>query len=238
MIPLLIASALADDALGSANASLAANDLVGAEAGYRALVADGVTSGDVWYNLGNILYREKKPALAVLAWRNAQVRLPRDPDVEANLDFVRRSLADGLRAPDPHPWFAPWQAALTPDEGEWIGGAFAGLGLLAVALRRRASHAPLLPAGLGFVVIGGLFAVGGFAETGMSPVAVVVAETVTATSDLGGGVDLFTLHTGAEVQTETREAGKTLLVLPDGRKGWVPDTALAHVDPSVPPPVL
>jgi tetratricopeptide (TPR) repeat protein len=230
--------ALADDSLSSANAALAANDLAGAEAGYRAILAGGSTGGDVWYNLGNILYRLDRPAEAVLAWRNAQARLPRDPDVEANLDFVRRTLKDGLRAPDPHPWFAPWQAALTPDEGEWLGAALAGAGLLAVALRRRATHAPLAAVGIGGIAIGALLAGGGWAESRSSPVAVVLVDTVTATSDLGGGVELFSLHLGAEVQSASREAGRALVVLPDGRKGWVPETAVGFVDPSAPPPVL
>ena len=49
---------------------------------------------------------------------------------------------------------------------------------------------------------------------GLAPVAVVLAPEVTATSDLGGGVDLFTLHAGAEVQTDDRAAERTLVVLP------------------------
>jgi hypothetical protein len=83
-----------------------------------------------------------------------------------------------------------------------------------------------------------LFAAGGFAEDAGPPVAVVLVPEVTATSDLGGGVELFTLHAGAEVHAEQTAADRVLVVLPDGRKGWLPSTAVGIVDPTRPPPVL
>jgi hypothetical protein len=226
------------ESLTAANAALAANDLAGAEAGYRAVLAAGATTGDIWFDLGNVLYRQDRLAEAVLAWRNAAARLPRDPDVAANLDFARRKLRDGLVAPSPHPWYAPWQVALTPDEAIWIGAALVGLGLLVIAARARQPHVPLAAIGAGAVVVGGLVAAGGFGSAGLPPVAIVLVPEATATSDLGGGVDLFTLHAGAEVQTAEEEAGRTLVVLPDGRKGWLADTSLGCVDPTDPKPVL
>ncbi|MFN7144015.1 MAG: hypothetical protein ACK4YP_09580, partial [Myxococcota bacterium] len=70
------------------------------------------------------------------------------------------------------------------------------------------------------------------------PVAVVLAPEAVATSDLGGGVELFTLHAGAEVQTVETAAGRVLVALPDGRRGWLASSALGLVEPSRPPPVL
>ena len=61
---------------------------------------------------------------------------------------------------------------------------------------------------------------------------------MTATSDLGGGVELFTLHAGAEVQAVERAAGRVLVALGDGRKGWLAESAVGIVDPTRPPPVL
>lgn len=233
-----VARAEASAHLADANAALAAGDFAGAERGYRALLEEGATSGDVWYNLGNVLYRQERTAEAVLAWRNASARLPRDPDIDANLDFVRRELRDGLVAPDPRPWFAPWQAALTPDEGIWLGALLAGLGLVATAGRRSRPHWPLAPVGIALAAVGTLVAAGGLAEAGAPPVAVVLVAEAVATSDLGGGVDLFTLHAGAEVQAAERAAGRVLVVLPDGRRGWLPEASVGLVDPSRARPVL
>lgn len=227
-----------EDRFDAANKALAAGDLADAEAGYRAVIQEGYGTGDIWYNLGNVLYRQERHPEAALAWRNAAARLPRDPDIEANLDFVRRTFRDGLLAEDPYPGFAPWQAALTVDEGVWLGAALAGLGLLAIAARRRSPHFPLAPVGIGIFALGALVTAGGLAEAGQRPVAIVLVPEATATSDLGGGVELFILHAGAEVATLEQAAGRTLVLLPDGRKGWLPVDTLGVVDPSPPGQVL
>ena len=235
-IALALASAEGDFA--AANGALAKGDLPAAEQGYRALLAEGYTDGDLYYDLGNVLWRQQKVAGALLAWRRAEARLPRDPDVQANLDFGRRSVRDPLATTDPAPWFAPWQVALTPDEALWIGFALAGLGLAGLAARRRLPHLPLVGAGAALTGLGALLVVGGLVDAGLPPVAVVLAPEVTATSDLGGGVDLFTLHAGAETLALEHEAGHTLLQLPDGRKGWVADEHVGLASPDAPFPVL
>jgi hypothetical protein len=220
----------------TANTAFAQGDLAEADAAYRALLSEGYTDGDVFYNLGNALWREEQPAHALLAWRCAAERLPRDPDVSANLEFARRTARDALELPTTIPVFAPWQAALTPAEGCWLGAALVGAGLLLVALRRRAPEAPLLPIAAASGLIGACAWAGGVAHDQAAPVAVVLADEVTASSDLGGGVDLFALHAGAEVLALEEAAGKVLLGLPDGRKGWVPAATVGVVDPERPFP--
>lgn len=221
-----------------ANDALAKNDFAAAEAGYRAILAAGVHDPDVYYNLGNVLYREEKLAGAILAWRHAARLAPRDPDAQANLDYARRQIRDHLDVVPTVPWFAPWQIALTGDEGAWAGGLALGLALGALALRRRFPQLPLVGVGVALGALGGVAGIGGLAQLGVPPSAVVLVGTVTATSDLGGGVQLFTLHAGAEVETEQESSGKVLIRLPDGRKGWVGTDAVGLVDPNRPFPVL
>lgn len=238
MIALFLGLALAGTGFTEGNTALAAGDLAAAEAGYRAALAEGDTGGSVYYNLGNVLFREQKLGGAVLAWRIAAARAPRDPDVQANLDFARRSVRDKLDVPVARPTFAPWQVALTADEGMWLGGVLAGVGLGLVAARRRFPHLPLAGVGGSLVLAGAVAGAGGVAHARLPPVAVVLAAEVTATSDLGGGVDLFTLHQGAEVSTVEEEAGKVQILLPDGRRGWIPADRVGLVDADRPFPVL
>lgn len=213
------------------NTAYAAGDLAGAEAKYRAALQAGGIDADVYYNLGNVLYRQDHVAPAVLAWRRAGALAPRDPDVDANLDFARRKLTDHLEVTADAPVFAPWQAELTPDEGEWLAGACVGVGLLALGLRRRLHGVPMVPLGAVAVLGGLLLGAGAVAADGLPPGAVVLADSVTARSDLGGGVDLFTLHAGAEVRAVERSSGQALVALPDGRKGWVAEGDLGWIDP-------
>jgi hypothetical protein len=69
--------------------------------------------------------------------------------------------------------------------------------------------------------------------------AVVVQPSLAVQSALGpAGLTLFTLHEGAEVGVgEAARAGGVdylQVLLPDGRKGWVPAAALLSADPSAP----
>ena len=70
----------------------------------------------------------------------------------------------------------------------------------------------------------------------MAPPAVVLVDTLPLHSDLGGGVVLLTLHAGAELGVLEESAGRLLLVLPDGRKGWAAAEFVARVDPRAPMP--
>jgi len=222
----------------AANDALAKNDFASAEAGYRAILAAGVQDADVYYNLGNVLYREDEMAGAILAWRRSALLAPRDPDAQANLDYARRHIRDHLDVVPTVPWFAPWQVALTGDEGAWVGGVALGLALGALALRRRFPHVPLVGIGVALGAFGAVAGLGGLAQLAVPPSAVVLAGAVTATSDLGGGVQLFTLHAGAEVETEQESSGKVLIRLPDGRRGWVAADTVGLVDPNRAFPVL
>jgi hypothetical protein len=63
--------------------------------------------------------------------------------------------------------------------------------------------------------------------------AVVVAEEVDVRSALGpAGVSLFVLHEGTEVLVTDHTDTHELIVLADGRKGWVSETTLLSTDPA------
>lgn len=62
---------------------------------YRQIVDAGGATGDVYYNLGNVAYRLGNLGEALQYYEKA-IRLdPRDPDIRANLHFVRQKLAYG-----------------------------------------------------------------------------------------------------------------------------------------------
>ncbi|MBM4369096.1 MAG: tetratricopeptide repeat protein, partial [Deltaproteobacteria bacterium] len=102
--------ALASSLDGAAE-SVASGDFAAAGDAYTEAIASGAVSADLFYNLGNVRYRQDRVAEAILAWRRAAVLAPRDPDVAANLEFARRRVVDDLVAADPCPPWAPWQSA-------------------------------------------------------------------------------------------------------------------------------
>jgi hypothetical protein len=90
-------------------------------------------SGDSLYNLANSYARAGKPGLAVLNYERAALLSPADPDINANLELVRRT---ARVQPEPRTRFerivqipSPWAA--------WIG--VLGIALLGIgAIVRRA----------------------------------------------------------------------------------------------------
>lgn len=224
--------ALAGPSADGFNAALADGDLAGADVAIQALIDGGATTADVYFNLGNLRYRQERVPEAMLAWRCAERLAPRDPDVQANLDVVRRKIAGmptgNLRRAVPA--WAPWQAALTPEEGQWTGAWIAGISLLALAFSAaRGASARARPAGIAGLVVGAMIGAGGVAAGLGNPVAVAQA-TLTATSDLGGGSELFSLPAGAEVRVEAMGGGELLVAVADGRRGWVSAAGAAVVN--------
>ncbi len=219
------------------NTALAKGDLAAAEAAYRAVLAVA-PDPDVYYNLGNVLWREKQSAAAILAWRTAAVDAPRDPDLAANLEFAHRTTKDALAVPSNVPAWAPWMSALSVGEASWMASALLGVALVLVGLRRKFPQLPAVGIAVGLGSLGVVVGAGVLARAGADPVAVVLVPEVAVTSDLGGGVTLFSLHAGAEVLAAEASGGSVLVVLADGRRGWVPASSVGIADPSAPFPVL
>ncbi|MBN1335760.1 MAG: hypothetical protein JXB39_07345 [Deltaproteobacteria bacterium] len=244
LVPVLGAAGTPQERFDEGTAAYQAGDAVGAEQAFREVIAGGTEDGHAWYNLGNAWYRLGRPGLAIHAWRRAEVYLPRDPDVRANLDRARLEVKDRLEAPILVPAHFFWQRPLAPGESARLAAVLAALALVLANLlvaRRRAGQRGWSWAGVGALGLAaallGLSTVALQRSLAQGAVAVVLAPEVTARSTVGGeGVDLFVLHEGAEVAVRAREPGHVLVTLPDGRWGWLPRAAVATLDPAEGPP--
>ena len=57
---------------------------------YEQVLAAGARTANVYFNLGNAWFKAGEPGRAVAAYRHAQQFDPRDSDLLANLEFVRK----------------------------------------------------------------------------------------------------------------------------------------------------
>src|SRR5579871_2570851 len=60
-----------------------------AASAYETLIQGGTVSSALYFNLGNAYFKSGQLGRAVAAYRDAQRLSPRDPEVRANLQFVR-----------------------------------------------------------------------------------------------------------------------------------------------------
>jgi hypothetical protein len=106
-------------------------------------------SADGLYNLANSYARAGKPGLAVLSYERAALLAPDDPDINANLAYIRAAAHVPMKAPNQ---FARLALVMSPSAAAWLGVlgiALVGLGLVA---RRVASRRLWIPGGA--VVLG------------------------------------------------------------------------------------
>ena len=223
------------------NAAYRAGEYARAELAYRGLLDQDIVNGHVLYNLGNSLYRQERLSEAVLAWRRAEVVLPRDPDLRANLARAREATKERMPAlSSARPLFF-WQRRLSPREGVLLGSLLTGLGfgVLLVARWRRRDWRVV---GVCVGAVGALVLLGGADETrtlNHSPAGLVLAKEVAVRSAVGGqGVDLFQLHAGAEVRLREASGEHVQVELSDGRRGWLPAATVGPIVPKAPFPVI
>jgi tetratricopeptide (TPR) repeat protein len=69
---------------------------------YEQAIAGGMKNGHLYYNLGNAYFRMGNLPKAILNYVKAQNLLPRDEDVEANLEYAVRQTVDQLDGRKPY----------------------------------------------------------------------------------------------------------------------------------------
>ena len=224
--------------IAEANQLYEAGQFAEAAVAYQALADAGVEDGTLYYNLGNAYFKAGDLGYAILNYRRAQLLLPRDPDVSANLQLARAQTTDRLEAKDSGVLVSFVRRVLvewtTLDEAAAITLGLWGLlcALVVVVImwprgRRGLSYvigvvAVLLALGLVSVTIRVVDARG-------SP-AVVVAQSVETRS--GPGTDYvaeFTLHAGAEVRVLERRENWARIALPGDLQGWLPDETVKEL---------
>jgi hypothetical protein len=192
---------------------------------------DGWSSAAL-YNLANADARAGKTGLAVLNYERASLIAPGDPDIEANLLLVRRSM--GLPA-EPRSWLNRAVGAVDPTLASWIG--VVGWLLVVAALVAGRLHAAR-PLARRAAVIFGIALVGFTVANGMMlwprlHEAIVIAGTAPVrVSPAPMGEALFSLKEAEAVRIAGEHEGFVLVRASAGRTGWVWHTDLVPVVPN------
>lgn len=183
------------------------------------------------YNLGNSYARAGKPGMAVLNYERAELLAPDNPDVEANLQFVRSSAhlppetrsTFGRVAGFTSPLVASWLGAV----GMLIAGACLLAGRFSTQYRRLRHTGTLLGASMVSLTICNGIALWPKLHSGV----VVVAATPVRVSPVPMGDALFTLAEGEIVNLAGEHEGYTLIRTGAGRSGWASNANIAPIVP-------
>src|ERR1700692_4545971 len=183
------------------------------------------------YNSANAYARAGKPGLAVLNYERASLLAAEDPDVDANLRFVRES---AHVAAEPRRWIDRVVTVARPAVVAWLGVAgvlMVGAGLMAglLAPRRRRTRRAAMIAGAvlaGFTLSNGLVL-----WPKLHDAVILTAATPARVSPVPMGDALFVLPEAETVRITAEHDDFVLVRTRAGRAGWVSRANLAPVVP-------
>jgi len=196
----------------------------------------GSIDPSVYHGLGNALYRLNKPGPAIAAWRRGLALEPRNGDIAANLVHASKELRDRIEPPQRHRSAFFWQSMLSPLETAMAASGAVSVGLWWLVLGRIRPELRPSRLVLGGVTVTALILTASTIDTmERGTGAVIVAGEVDVRSTLGpSGVTLFALHEGATVTVADQTQTHALVMLTDGRKGWLNRRAIISTSPSEP----
>jgi hypothetical protein len=191
---------------------------------YEKIIQRGLVSPALYYNLGNASFKAGQTGRAIAAYRQATRMAPRDPELRANLQFVRNQIQGPTLRPG---WWWRWLEALTLNEWTVLASAVFWIWLLLLIL---VQWRPGLKPGLRSSIRGGgiatvlicLCLAAVLYGSRLTRAGVVVAEQATVhNGPLEESPGSFTLHDGAEVAVLDEKGGWLRVSAGNKRSGWV-----------------
>ena len=183
------------------------------------------------YNLANAYARQGKPGMAVLNYERASLLSPNDPDIDANISYVRAS--SQLPAPSRSTFDRAVRIA-SPFVLSWIGViGLVIVGVSALLAQLSSRHRWMRRFGMlfGFSLIS-LTVANGIALWPILHEGIVIsATTPVRVSPVPMGDSLFVLSEADSVRITAEHEGFWLIQARSGRTGWVLRSNVAPVVP-------
>jgi tetratricopeptide (TPR) repeat protein len=237
---MLAAGAFAAGGEGPSALFIRANGLYGdgkyaeAAAAYEQILAQGIESGAVQYNLGNAYLKAGDVGHAVLAYERARRLVPGDPDLAANLGFARESARDVSEPPLLARIAFPLAERLSTTTlatgaaiAWWILWLSLGLGAL-VPAAGAVSRGLAVASGLAFALLASSGTWRWWTLEHPTTAVVVARDDVTVRSEPSPtATALFVATPGTVLRVERTREDAALVTSRDGRRGWLTASALA-----------
>jgi tetratricopeptide (TPR) repeat protein len=220
----LFAAEAATD-FNAANKLYAEGKFADAAGAYERILQAGAVSPALYFNYGNAEFKLGQPGRAIAAYRRAELLAPRDDEVRANLDFVRKQI-EGPTLRESR--WQDWLGTLTLNEWTVLAAGTFWLAFLLLAARqlRPAGRPRLRGLTFGVVALTVLFCAGLGAVAAMhfsKTTAVVIEPSATARSGpFAEAQDAFPAHDGEELAVLDRRDNWLQVTDSSGRIGWLP----------------
>ena len=233
-------TAALQDSLAKGNQLYTSGKYAEAAKTYEAIASKGFDSFELYYNLGNALYKTNNITFAILNYERALKLSPTSEDARFNLEMAKRQVVDNIDLL-PEPGFLRWWHELInskPADG-WathtLVGFFLFLLLFALFLFATTIRIKQLTFWLAVVALAYSLLTFSFGSSQRSKLmhhnsGVITERSVRMKgSPSETGTELFILHEGLSVQITDKLGDWIEIRLADGNKGWVKESALIRI---------
>ena len=216
----------------AANAAYVNGAYERAAEGYQAILARGLHSANLYYNLANAYFKSGRTGQAILYYHRALRLAPGSDDIRYNLEVAEENTKDSIEAV-PEFFLTTWMRTVRNTMSSTVWSvlslvalaamlALAMLYMLASRLEARKAGFYGMVAALAIFVAATSFAASGRREMVERNDAVVMSSSVSVKSSPdNSATDLFVLHEGTTVKVTARLDEWSEIVIADGKKGWV-----------------
>ncbi len=207
---------------------------------YETIEDSGYVSAELYFNIGNAYYKTHQIGPAILYYERAKKFEPNDDDIIFNLELARSHVADKIEQIPPfflERWFNGIVNLMSSNTWALISLTLFIMGIIlviiylfvdALKIRKLAFWTGMLA--VLFSMITWFCSVKQKARMTAHDKAIIYAPSVTIRSEPDpGSTELFVLHEGTKVQVEQTDQEWIKIKLPDGKKGWIKNTALERI---------
>ena len=201
---------------------------------YEQILAGGLESGPLYYNLANGYFKAGQLGRAILNYERARRLMPRDADLRVNEQFAQAQRERNYRLPRTPFWQRMIQqttGSLTSNEMVLLIAALIGLcAILSLVALYRAwpFRRRILPLLLGVaVVVISLSVVVVIRESRAARSGVVISSVAAQFEPRAGATTHFTIKEGERVLVLKKEGPWVKVRRADGKVGWIPAESFA-----------
>lgn len=207
---------------------------------YEDIAAKGFESFELYYNLGNALYKSNNITFAILNYERALKLSPKNEDARFNLEMAKKQVVDNIDLL-PEPGFLRWWHELIGSRpaDSWAAHTlvsfFLFLFFFALFLFSATVRSKQLTFWLAIITLAYSLLTFSFGSSQRSTLVhhnsgVITERSVRMKgSPSETGTELFILHEGLSVQITDKLGDWIEIRLADGNKGWVKESALIRI---------
>jgi tetratricopeptide (TPR) repeat protein len=207
---------------------------------YEAIAAKGFDSFELYYNLGNALYKTNNITYSILNYERALKLSPGNEDARFNLEMAKRQVVDNIDLL-PEPGFLRWWHELINSRPADTWGThtlvsfflfllFFALFLFSATIRNKQLTFWFAILFLSYSLLTFYFGSSQRSKLVHHNSGVITERSVRMKgSPSETGTELFILHEGLSVQITDKLGDWIEIRLADGNKGWVKETALIRI---------